>query len=148
MQNGDCSVLKSAENPLEIGMGILVVGSVAFDSIKSPFGSKEEVLGGSATYFSIAASYFTDVSIVAVVGDDFPKNTRLIPPKGNRPLRFGTRLERLQVERGIWARFQYPHHFGNTAECLCRLFSEAADLPSFQGLPFSGKHHRPAALCS
>jgi sugar/nucleoside kinase (ribokinase family) len=54
-------------------MGILVVGSVAFDSIKTPFGSKEEVLGGSATYFSIAASYFADVSLVAVVGEDFPE---------------------------------------------------------------------------
>ena len=54
-------------------MGILVVGSVAFDSVKTPFGSQEDVLGGSATYFSIAASYFTDVSIVAVVGEDFPE---------------------------------------------------------------------------
>jgi sugar/nucleoside kinase (ribokinase family) len=54
-------------------MGILVVGSVAFDSVKTPFGSQEDVLGGSATYFSIAASYFSDVSIVAVVGEDFPE---------------------------------------------------------------------------
>jgi sugar/nucleoside kinase (ribokinase family) len=54
-------------------MGILVVGSVALDSVKTPFGSKTDVLGGSATYFSIAASYFTDVSMVAVVGEDFPK---------------------------------------------------------------------------
>ncbi len=54
-------------------MGILVVGSVALDSVKTPFGQKEDVLGGAATYFSIAASYFTDVSMVAVVGDDFPE---------------------------------------------------------------------------
>lgn len=54
-------------------MGILVVGSVALDSVKTPFGQKEEVLGGSATYFSIAASYFSDVSLVAVVGEDFPE---------------------------------------------------------------------------
>lgn len=53
-------------------MSLLVVGSVAFDSVKTPFGEAEEVLGGSATYFSTAASYFTDVAIVAVVGDDFP----------------------------------------------------------------------------
>src|SRR5215472_1935430 len=52
-------------------MSILVVGSVAFDSIKTPFGEKEHILGGSATYFSVAASFFTDVRIVAVVGDDF-----------------------------------------------------------------------------
>ncbi len=51
---------------------ILVVGSVAFDSVETPFGKAEEVLGGSATYFSTSASYFTDVKLVAVVGTDFP----------------------------------------------------------------------------
>lgn len=54
-------------------MSLLVVGSVAFDSVKTPFGEAEDVLGGSGTYFSTAASYFTDVSIVAVVGTDFPE---------------------------------------------------------------------------
>ena len=54
-------------------MGILVVGSVAFDSVETPFGVVEDVLGGSATYFSTSASYFTDVSLVAVVGRDFPE---------------------------------------------------------------------------
>ena len=54
-------------------MGILVVGSVALDTVRTPFGSKEDVLGGAATYFSIAASYFGEVSMVAVVGDDFPE---------------------------------------------------------------------------
>lgn len=53
-------------------MSLLVVGSVAFDSVKTPFGEVDEVLGGSATYFSASASYFTDVSMVAVVGTDFP----------------------------------------------------------------------------
>lgn len=50
---------------------ILVVGSVAFDSLKTPFGEASRVVGGAATYFSLAASFFTDVRIVAVVGDDF-----------------------------------------------------------------------------
>lgn len=54
-------------------MSLLVVGSVAFDSVKTPFGEVEEVLGGSATYFSTAASYFTQVHLVAVVGEDFPE---------------------------------------------------------------------------
>lgn len=54
-------------------MGLLVVGSVAFDSVKTPFGEVDEVLGGSATYFATAASYFTEVSLVAVVGEDFPE---------------------------------------------------------------------------
>jgi len=53
-------------------MSILVVGSVAFDSVETPFGKAEEVLGGSATYFSTSASYFADVKLVAVVGEDFP----------------------------------------------------------------------------
>jgi sugar/nucleoside kinase (ribokinase family) len=52
-------------------MSILAVGSIAFDSIATPSGRVEDVLGGSCTFFSLAASYFTDVRIVAVVGDDF-----------------------------------------------------------------------------
>lgn len=52
-------------------MSVLVVGSVAYDSIKSPAGEKERCLGGSATYFSLAASFFTQVRVVAVVGQDF-----------------------------------------------------------------------------
>jgi sugar/nucleoside kinase (ribokinase family) len=55
-------------------MGILVVGSVALDAVKTPFGHQDEVLGGSASYFSVAASYFTDVSMIAVVGEDFPES--------------------------------------------------------------------------
>jgi sugar/nucleoside kinase (ribokinase family) len=54
-------------------MSILVVGSVALDSVKTPFGVAPDVLGGSGTYFSVAASYFTDVRLVAVVGSDFPQ---------------------------------------------------------------------------
>jgi hypothetical protein len=50
---------------------ILAVGSVAFDTIKNPFGEANRVVGGSATYFSVAASFFTDVRLVAVVGEDF-----------------------------------------------------------------------------
>lgn len=53
-------------------MGIVVVGTVAFDTIETPFGRGENVLGGSATYFSTSASFFSDVSLVAVVGEDFP----------------------------------------------------------------------------
>lgn len=52
-------------------MTILVVGSVAFDSVKTPFGEAQEILGGAATYFALAASQFTDVNLVAVVGEDF-----------------------------------------------------------------------------
>ncbi|MFL5350069.1 MAG: PfkB family carbohydrate kinase [Hyalangium sp.] len=54
-------------------MSLLVVGSVALDSVETPFGKKEEVLGGSATFFSTAASFFNPVQLVAVVGEDFPE---------------------------------------------------------------------------
>lgn len=52
-------------------MSILVVGSVALDTVETPFGDASDVLGGSAAYFSLAASLFTDVKAVAVVGEDF-----------------------------------------------------------------------------
>jgi sugar/nucleoside kinase (ribokinase family) len=52
-------------------MAILAVGSVAFDNISSPSGHADNVLGGSGTYFSLAASYFTEVRLIAVVGEDF-----------------------------------------------------------------------------
>ncbi len=59
-------------------MGVLVVGSVALDSVKTPFGAAENVLGGSASYFSTAASFFTEVSLVGVVGDDFPPEALIL----------------------------------------------------------------------
>ena len=52
-------------------MSLLVVGSVAFDALETPFGKVERTLGGAATYFSVAASFFTRVNLVGVVGDDF-----------------------------------------------------------------------------
>ena len=55
-------------------MSLLVVGSVAFDAIKTPYGKTDKILGGAATYFSLAASFFTPVRVVAVVGEDFTEN--------------------------------------------------------------------------
>ena len=52
-------------------MSLLVVGSVAFDAVETPFGRREKMLGGSATHFSVSASYFADVRVVGVVGGDF-----------------------------------------------------------------------------
>ena len=52
-------------------MSILVVGSVAYDSVVTPAGSRDDALGGSATFFSVSASYFTKVRVVAIVGSDF-----------------------------------------------------------------------------
>lgn len=53
-------------------MSLVVIGTVALDSVKTPAGVREEALGGSATYFAVAASFFTSVSMLAVVGEDFP----------------------------------------------------------------------------
>ncbi|MGA2084862.1 MAG: PfkB family carbohydrate kinase [Terracidiphilus sp.] len=59
-------------------MAITVVGSVAFDSIETPAGRRERCLGGAATYFSLAASFFTDVRVIAVVGEDFGKRQEAV----------------------------------------------------------------------
>jgi sugar/nucleoside kinase (ribokinase family) len=59
-------------------MSLLVVGSIAFDSIETPKGSVEDALGGSATFFAYAASFFTKPRLVGVVGDDFPAEHRLL----------------------------------------------------------------------
>ena len=52
-------------------MSLVVVGSVAYDGVETPHGKVDRMLGGACTYISLAASYFTGVNIVAVVGDDF-----------------------------------------------------------------------------
>lgn len=64
-------------------MSILVVGSVAFDNVTSPSGRAENILGGAATYFALAASYFTSVRVVAVVGEDFlPEHETVLKKRG------------------------------------------------------------------
>src|SRR6266540_248216 len=62
---------------------LLVVGSVALDSVETPFGKVHEVLGGAATYFAYSASFFTQVRLVATVGEDFPEaHLRLLQDRG------------------------------------------------------------------
>jgi sugar/nucleoside kinase (ribokinase family) len=64
-------------------MSILVVGSVAFDTIATPSGRVNDILGGAATYFALAASYFTEVRMVAVVGEDFtPEHEAVLEKRG------------------------------------------------------------------
>jgi len=64
-------------------MSILVVGSVAFDSLETPSGKRERVLGGAATHFALAASFFTKVRVVGVVGEDFlPEHEAVLTDKG------------------------------------------------------------------
>jgi sugar/nucleoside kinase (ribokinase family) len=59
-------------------MAITVVGSVAYDSIETPAGRRERCLGGAATYFSLAASFFTEVRVIAVVGEDFGRRQEAV----------------------------------------------------------------------
>jgi sugar/nucleoside kinase (ribokinase family) len=63
-------------------MSILVVGSVAFDSIETPHGKVSKVLGGAATHFALAASYFTDVRVIGVVGEDFGPDQEVFTRRG------------------------------------------------------------------
>ncbi len=64
-------------------MAITVVGSVAYDSIETPAGRRERCLGGAATYFSLSASFFTDVRVIAVVGEDFGAEQEAVLLKRN-----------------------------------------------------------------
>jgi sugar/nucleoside kinase (ribokinase family) len=77
-------------------MSLLVVGTVAFDAIETPFGKTDKILGGAATYISLAASYFTkEINLVSVVGGDFPKtniemlNSHLINTDGLQIIKEG-----------------------------------------------------------
>src|ERR1700676_1759883 len=65
----DCR--KISHQGSSLSMSLLVVGSVAFDAVESPYGKVDRALGGAATYFAVAASFFTHVNLVGIVGDDF-----------------------------------------------------------------------------
>jgi sugar/nucleoside kinase (ribokinase family) len=71
LRNRNPATLRRAQLALGEFMGILVLGTVAYDAIQTPFGKVDRCIGGSATYFSVAASFFTEVDLVAVIGDDF-----------------------------------------------------------------------------
>lgn len=74
-------------------MSLVVVGTVAFDAIETPFGKTDKIIGGAATYCGISASYFTkDIKLVSVVGDDFPKEMI------NKFSDFGISTEGLQIK--------------------------------------------------
>jgi len=90
-------------------MSILVVGSVALDSVKTPFGEVREALGGSAVYFSLGASYFSKVYLVGVVGKDFPRRyIKLLQDKG-------VDTEGLKIEKGRTFRWsgEYEYDLNN-----------------------------------
>jgi sugar/nucleoside kinase (ribokinase family) len=115
-------------------MSILIVGSIAFDSIKTPFGEVQEVLGGSAVYSSISASFFSPVKIVGVVGEDFSEeyfkllekysiDTSAIERKPGRTFRWSGEYEydincvhTLDLQLNVFSDFhpKIPEKFKNT----------------------------------
>ena len=102
-------------------MTILVVGSVAYDSIETPFGSRRETLGGAATYFSLAASYFAPVQVVAAVGEDFGEE----PVKLLRSRGIDLRgLTKLPGETFRWAgRYEFDLNTRTTLETRLGVFA-------------------------
>src|SRR5688572_1676175 len=81
-------------------MSLVVVGSLAYDAIETPHGRRERTLGGACTYISLSASYFTPVSVVGVVGDDFaPEDTALL---GSRNIDLDG-LERVPGKTFFWS---------------------------------------------
>jgi sugar/nucleoside kinase (ribokinase family) len=94
-------------------MSVLVVGSVALDSVETPFGKADNVLGGSATFFSASASHLTKVSVVGVVGSDYP--IEKLDPLKKRGVDFSG-LERAEGSSFRW-RGRYRHDL-NSAETL------------------------------
>ena len=102
-------------------MSILVVGSVALDSVETPYGSVTEVLGGSATYFSTAASLYSQVNLVAVVGSDFPaEHIHFLEGRG-----VDTRgLEVAPGKTFRWAgRYDYIENITHTLDTQLNVFS-------------------------
>lgn len=94
-------------------MSVLVVGSVALDSVETPFGKADDVLGGSGTYFSASASHFTDVQLVGVVGNDYPLDKLQVLTKRRVDL---SGIEQADGHSFRW-RGRYRHDL-NSAETL------------------------------
>src|SRR3954471_7408492 len=94
-------------------MSVLVVGSVALDSVETPFGKADDVLGGSATFFSASATHLTKVSVVGVIGSDYP--IEKLEPLKKRGVDYSG-LERAEGSSFRW-RGRYRHDL-NSAETL------------------------------
>jgi sugar/nucleoside kinase (ribokinase family) len=104
-------------------MSILVVGSLAFDSVKTPFGERDHVLGGSATYFSVAASFFTHVRVVAVVGDDFGADEEAVFRERDVDI---SDLERVSGQRSFhWSgEYGYDLNVAHTRDTQLNVFAD------------------------
>jgi sugar/nucleoside kinase (ribokinase family) len=104
-------------------MSLLVVGSVAFDEVETPFGKRDKMLGGSGAHFSISASYFTDVRVVGVVGGDFSREDGEVFEQHNIDT---TDLERIPDGKTFRWRGRYDFDL-NTAHTLDTQLNVFAD---------------------
>jgi sugar/nucleoside kinase (ribokinase family) len=104
-------------------MSLLVVGSVAFDEVETPFGKCDKMLGGSASHFSISASYFTDVRLVAVVGGDFGPEEQSVFESHNIDI---SDLERISDgETFRWGgRYEYDLNVAHTLYTHLNVFAD------------------------
>lgn len=107
-------------------MSILVLGTVALDTVKTPFGKKEFMLGGSAVHFSMASTLFTEVSLVAVIGEDFPaKHIEFLLDKG---------IDLTSLIRAKGKSFKWQGEYSGDLNCALTLNTELGVLSSFKPL--------------
>ncbi len=101
---------------------ILVVGSVAYDSVETPFGKVDNVLGGSATFFSLAASFFAEVKLVACVGDDFSQDDLKLLQSRSIDL---SGLQRVEGKTFRWSgRYGYDLNEAETLDTQLNVFAD------------------------
>jgi sugar/nucleoside kinase (ribokinase family) len=104
-------------------MSLLVVGSVAFDAVETPFGKTEKMLGGSASHFSLSASYYTDVQIVGVVGGDFSEAEQQVFDAHNINT---SDLERIPEGKTFrwFGRYDYDLNVAHTLDTQLNVFAD------------------------
>lgn len=114
-------------------MSLIVLGTVALDNVKTPSGSKKDMLGGSAAHFSMSARLFTNVHLIAVVGQDFPERHL------NFLKRKGIDLTSLKVDKGKTFRWQGEYQKGDLNTALT-LATELGVLQTY--IPSAGDHQK------
>jgi len=104
-------------------MSLLVVGSVAFDAVETPFGKTEKMLGGSASHFSLSASFYTEVQIVGVVGGDFSEAEQQVFDAHHIDT---TDLERIPEGKTFrwYGRYEYDLNVAHTLDTQLNVFAD------------------------
>jgi len=117
-------------------MSILVVGSVAFDDLKTPTEEARNVVGGAATYFALAAAHFTDINVVAVVGQDFAERERSVFE--------GRSIDLAGLETADGDTFRWGGEYSEDLTQRTTLFTELGVFESFQ--PVIPEHYKSSKL--